>query len=93
MSQHPKILSTEDLDTSEAKCVRNSHLQGHPSILPSLKVGKLEEDKLARPKGQKGEENSYPYLSICRSKCLLQRVWEAADRKTRGKSGVDGTRT
>ena len=24
---------------------------------PSLKVGEIEEDKLARPKGQKGEEN------------------------------------
>ncbi|KAN0130924.1 NUDIX hydrolase domain-like protein [Lactarius tabidus] len=52
MSQHPKILSTEDLDTSEAKWV-------------SLKKISWQD--------QKGRK----------------RVWEAADRKTRGKSGVD----
>jgi len=52
MSQNPKILSTEDLDTSDAKWV-------------SLK--KISwQDQTGR-----------------------KRVWEAADRKTRGSSGVD----
>ena len=70
MSQHPKILSTEDLDTSDAKCVRNSHPQGYP-LIPrvSLKMGNFKEDKLARPKGKKGEETSHPYL------CLLLRLF------------------
>jgi hypothetical protein len=63
MSQHPKILSTEDLDTSDAKCVRNSHPQGRPlNPRVSLKMGKFEEDKLARRKGKKGEKTSHPYL-------------------------------
>ncbi|KAH9040443.1 NUDIX hydrolase domain-like protein [Lactarius pseudohatsudake] len=52
MSQHPKILSTEDLDTSDAKWV-------------SLKKINWQD--------QKGRK----------------RVWEAADRRTRGNSGVD----
>ncbi|KAI9440596.1 NUDIX hydrolase domain-like protein [Lactarius indigo] len=53
MSQHPKILSTEDLDTSDAKWV-------------SLKKINWQD--------QKGRK----------------RVWEAADRRTRGNSGIDG---
>jgi len=52
MSQHPKILSTEDLDTSDAKWV-------------SLKKITWQD--------QKGRK----------------RVWEVADRRTRGKSGID----
>jgi len=52
MSQHPKILSTEDLDTSDAKWV------------------KLKKINWQDQKGRK-------------------RVWEVADRPTRGKSGID----
>jgi len=52
MSQHPKILSIEDLDTSDAKWV-------------SLKKINWQD--------QNGKK----------------RVWEAADRRTRGTSGID----
>src|ERR1700689_3655381 len=72
MSQDPKILSIEDLDTSDAKCVGNSHPQGyptHPQGFHSLKVGELEEDKLARPERQEGEEKFL--IRIALSELLL----------------------
>ncbi len=59
-SQTPQVLSTEPLNTTDAKCVRKTlparaQFRSFPAVF-SLKVGQLEEDQLARPKRQESKE-------------------------------------
>jgi hypothetical protein len=63
MSQPPKVLSTEDLNTTDAKYVPDSvNISAHLESFP-LKMGELEKNKLAGPKGQACKEVSGRVLS------------------------------
>ena len=94
-SQPPQLLSTEDLNTADAKYVTYISPQSHSALISNfpkrwVSLKKINwQDESGRAVGQ-----SFPLillLSAPHDTSSMQRVWEAAERRTRGSSGIDGT--
>ena len=66
-----------------------------PSFVPIIasdslsEVGDTQEDHLERPIRHKSECRALEQY-ICSLQRFGQRIWESAERKTRGSSGIDG---